>query len=114
VSADYVVRPKADQDLDSHADYLAQEASLEVALRFIAAAHETFALLATRPHIGWHSRLKHAALKTARVFRVSGFEQMLVLYRTLPGGIEILRVIHGSRNLQALLRRRGEIEPPLG
>ncbi len=32
---------------------------------------------------------------------------MLILYRPDPEGLEILRVIHGSRNLQALLRREG-------
>ena len=53
---------------------------------------------------------KEAALKSLRVFRVSGFENMLIIYRPLPDGVDILRVVHGSRNLQALFRRRGEIE----
>jgi hypothetical protein len=38
---------------------------------------------------------------------VSGFEKMLVLYRPSPHGVEILRVVHGSRNIAALLRREG-------
>jgi plasmid stabilization system protein ParE len=57
--------------------------------------------------MGWHSRLRHPDLKALRVFHVSGFEKMLILYRPLPDGIEILRVVHGSRNLPALLRREG-------
>lgn len=32
---------------------------------------------------------------------------MLVLYRPRPDGVEILRVLHGSRNLETLLRREG-------
>ena len=32
---------------------------------------------------------------------------MLILYRPLAEGVEILRVVHGSRNLNALLRREG-------
>jgi toxin ParE1/3/4 len=79
-------------------------------LRFFGAAHETFSLLAAQPDIGWRSRLKYEALKSMRVFRVAGFERMLILYRPRPGGIEILRVVHGSRNLQALFRRRGELD----
>ena len=110
MSASYTVRPKADHDLDDYADYLGREASLEVALRFLAAGHETFALLASQPNIGWPAHLQHPALKTLRVFRVTGFERMLILYRPLPNGVDILRVVHGSRNLQALFRRRGEIE----
>jgi toxin ParE1/3/4 len=85
-------------------------AGIDVALRFLSAAQQTFALLAARPAIGWHSRLCHAALRDLRVFRVTGFDRMLILYRPLNEGVEILRVIHGSRNLQALFRRRAEIE----
>ena len=59
MSARYVVRPKADQDLDDQAHYLAMEASPEVGHRFLVAAHETFALLATQPEMGWHFRLQH-------------------------------------------------------
>lgn len=107
MSPRYVVRPKADQDLDDQAYYLATEAGSEVGHRFLLAAHETFGLLATQPQIGWHPRLKHAALASLRVFRVSGFEKMLLLYLPRLDGVEILRVVHGSRNLQALLRREG-------
>ncbi|MEX2261961.1 MAG: type II toxin-antitoxin system RelE/ParE family toxin [Bryobacteraceae bacterium] len=103
----YVVRPKADQDLEDQAYYLATEVSPETGHRFLVAAHETFALLATQPNIGWHSRLKHRSLSSLRVFRVSGFERILVLYRPQPDGIEILRVVHGSRNFPVLLRREG-------
>ena len=56
--ARYVVKPKADRDLDDYADYLAQEASLDAALRFFDAACSTFALLATQPNMGWRSRVK--------------------------------------------------------
>jgi len=42
-----------------------------------------------------------------RVFRVSGFEKMLLLYLPRRDGVEVLRVVHASRNLQALLRREG-------
>ncbi|MGI8989806.1 MAG: hypothetical protein ACR2I2_09510 [Bryobacteraceae bacterium] len=45
LSARYTVKPKADSDLDDYADYLAREANIEVGLRFLAAAHETFGLL---------------------------------------------------------------------
>ncbi len=59
--------------------------------------------------MGWNSRLTHRDLKPLRVFRVKDFERILVLYLPLPDGVEILRVVHGSRNLQALLRREGLI-----
>ena len=76
----YVVRPKADWDLDEQAYYYATVGSSDVGHRFLVAAHNTFALLAAQPNIGWHSRLTHPGLKTLRVFRVKGFEKILVLY----------------------------------
>ncbi len=103
----YVIRPKADRDLDDQAYYYATEATPEVGHRFLLAAHDTFALLATQPNMGWQSRLKYPGLEGLRVFRVTGFEKILILYLPLLDGVEILRVVHGSRNLQALLRRQG-------
>jgi plasmid stabilization system protein ParE len=38
----YVIRPKADADLDHQALYLAEKAKPEVGRRFLIAAHETF------------------------------------------------------------------------
>jgi toxin ParE1/3/4 len=107
VSARYFIRPKADQDLEEEAYYLAERASPEVGHRFLIAAHETFTLLASSPGIGWHSRLCHPQLTELLFFRISGFEKMLVLYLPVPDGIEIVRVIHGSRNLKAIIKREG-------
>jgi toxin ParE1/3/4 len=103
----YVVRPKADHDLDEQAYYFAAKAGPELGHRFLLAAHETFSLLATQPEMGWNARLKNPLLASLRVFRMSGFEKMIVLYRPGLDGVEIFRVIHGSRNITALLRREG-------
>lgn len=105
--AGYVVRPKADQDLDDHAFYYATEASPEVGHRFLVSAHETFSLLSTQPDMGWNPKLRFPELHGLRLFRVNGFERILILYRPLENGVEILRVIHGSQNVRRLLRREG-------
>jgi plasmid stabilization system protein ParE len=52
VISGYVVRPKADQDLEDQAFYFAIKANPELGHRFLLAAHETFSLLATQPHMG--------------------------------------------------------------
>jgi hypothetical protein len=57
--------------------------------------------------MGWRSKLKHPGLRKMRVFRVSGFERIIVLYLPQADGIEILRVVHRSRDLQALISREG-------
>ncbi len=103
----YVVRPKADQDLDDQAFYYLTEASPELGHRFLVSAHETFSLLSTQPDMGWNPKLHLPALHGLRLFRVNGFEKILILYRPLENGIEILRVVHGSQNVRRLLRRQG-------
>ena len=103
----YLVRPKADRDLDEQAYYYATIARAEVGHRFLVAAHDTFSLLATQPNMGWDPHLRHADLKSLRVFRVKTFERILVLYLPLLEGVEILRVVHGSQDLLALLRHEG-------
>jgi plasmid stabilization system protein ParE len=52
--------------------------------------------------MGWRFRVKRPALAELRAFRVKGFERMLVLYLPRTGGVDVLRVVHGSRNFQAL------------
>jgi toxin ParE1/3/4 len=105
VKSGYTIRPKADQDIEEQAYYFASEASPELGHRFILSVHETFRLLATQPEMGWVAHLKVRELASLRAFPVTGFEKMLILYLPRPDGVEILRVIHGSRNLQAMLAR---------
>src|ERR1035438_4173500 len=105
VTARYILRPKAEQDLDQQAYYLATQASPETGHRFLVAAHETFVLLSMQPHMGWPLRLRDPRLASLRVFRISSFEKMLVLYIPRSSGVENVRVVHGSRNLLAFLER---------
>jgi toxin ParE1/3/4 len=104
--SDYV-RPRADRDLEEQAYYYAIHGNDDLGHRFLVAAHETFCLLASRPHLGWLPKLKHPKLESVRVFRVSGFEKILIIYSAGQKPIDILRVVHGSRNIQAILRSRG-------
>ncbi len=110
MTPNFLVKPKAGLDLDEYSDYLTDGAPPGVDLRFLRAARETFSLLATQPEMGWPALLKARDLRDLRVFRIAGFERILILYRPIASGVEILRVVDGSRNVRALFRRRGEIE----
>lgn len=101
----YLIRPRADQDLEEQAIYLATQGDSGLANRFLLAARDTFEMLARKPHIGWKFRLQIPALGFVRAFPISDFSKVLVLYRPIENGVEVLRVLHGSRNLQVLLLR---------
>jgi toxin ParE1/3/4 len=108
VTFGYVVRPRADRDIDEIADYLAEEAGLETGLQFLSEIYQTFGLLATQRQMGWPCRVYHPQLLTARTFRVSSrFEKHLIFYQAYSERIEILRVVHGSQDLAALFDKEG-------
>jgi toxin ParE1/3/4 len=102
----YRVLPAADGDLDEQAAYLAEHASLEVALRFYDAAATTFESIARMPGIGerWPSAVPR--LDGLRVWRVQGFERHLIFYRPTESGIDIVRVLHGARDIDTVLEAR--------
>jgi hypothetical protein len=66
-----------------------QKQALKRAIAFSRLAHETFALLSTQPRMGWPLRLRNPRLASLRVFRISGFEKMLVLCLHVSSGVEI-------------------------
>jgi toxin ParE1/3/4 len=95
----FTISPAADQDLDDHAAYLAQEASLETALRFLDAAARTFHTIASMPGLGERRETADPRLDGLRVCRVEGFERHLVFYRPTDDGVQVVRVLHGARDI---------------
>jgi toxin ParE1/3/4 len=103
----YRVRPAADRDLDEQAGYLAARAGLETALRVYDAAGSTFGKIAAMPGIGERWPSANPRLEGLRVRRIDGFEKHLIFYQPRDDGIEIVRVLHGARDIDSLL----EAEP---
>ncbi len=108
MSFGYVIRPRADQDLDEISDYLAEEAGLETGLQFLGKIYETFSLLASHKEMGWPCNVNHPRLSGVRTFRAGErFEKYLIFYQPYDDEIEILRVLHGSQDLLTLFSREG-------
>lgn len=99
----YRILPAADLDLDGQADYLAREASLETALRFYDAASSSFERIAQMPGLGERRDSANPRLTGLRVWRVEGFEKHLIFYRPADDGVEIVRVLHGARDIDSVL-----------
>jgi toxin ParE1/3/4 len=99
----YHVLPAADADLEHQAEYLAREASLDTALRFYDAARMTFEKIAQNPEIGQKRDSLNPRLAGLRVWRVEGFEKHLIFYRPGDDGVDIIRVLHGARDIDSVL-----------
>src|SRR4051794_20876535 len=104
-------RYKARQDLLDIFRYYAREAGVRVAQRFFAQAETTFARLARMPGMGAPYEHEHPALADLRYFPVSRFKHYIVFYRPVADGIELVRVLHGARDVYGILAEEFGGEP---
>jgi toxin ParE1/3/4 len=70
--------------------------NVEAADKFIATLISKFALLATQPKMG---RMRPELAPRLRSFPVG---QHIILYRPLPDGVEIARVLHSHMDLERI------------
>jgi toxin ParE1/3/4 len=97
---DFRVAPQAESDLDDIWYFLAiQSSHVEVADRVIDSITARFALLARQPYIG---RRRDEDLRPGvRTFVVGDY---VIAYRVDDENVLILRVLRGSRDIEALFR----------
>jgi toxin ParE1/3/4 len=103
------IRPLADRDTDEVAEYLAREANLDVALRFLWGVESTYGRIVAHAEAGSPVHAFDTRLAGLRHWPVDGFEQYLVFYVSLPAFIDIVRVLHGARDLDALFGGGAEL-----
>ncbi|BBD66128.1 plasmid stabilization system [Nostoc commune NIES-4072] len=94
-------RPQVIRDLIDLATYIAQD-NLDVSDRFLTAAEATFKQLAKTPAIGKLCQFTHPNLAEIRQISIKGFQRYLIFYRITESAIDILRVIHGARDIELI------------
>ena len=94
-----VIRRLARDDVLDHAARIAQD-KLEPALRFTYATDDAFVFLSENPLAGARFDPPVENAPDLRFWPVTHFRTYLVIYRPLTDGAEILRVMHGARNLR--------------
>jgi toxin ParE1/3/4 len=83
--------------------WFAENGGATLADRFLDALDSTLQTLGAHPEIGPLVFASHPELQGLRRFRVSPpFTNLLLFYRLLPDGMELIRVLHGSRDLDQL------------
>lgn len=93
--------PEALQDAEDIFAYLAKQ-SLKTARRFNEAVADTIDSISADPQLGirWESRI--ARLKNLRWRRIAAFPNYLIFYWAAEDRVEIVRILHGSRDLANL------------
>jgi toxin ParE1/3/4 len=97
-----IKRPIIIQDLLEIATYISYD-NLDAGDRFLYAAEATFQLIARTPGIGRFSAFTHPQVAQLRQYPVKGFKNYLILYELTEDMIDIVRVVHGARNLEQML-----------
>jgi toxin ParE1/3/4 len=93
---------RAAEDLYEIAVYLLKD-GLPVAERFLEAAEKSFGSLAETPLMGKPHPI--GVEPVLRRWRVRGFENFLIFYCPLADGIEVVRVLHGAREIGKLFEQ---------
>jgi len=95
-------KPLVRIDLAGCYAYIADR-SPDAANRFRQAAETTFAALAKSPGIGERYQIANPRLEGLRCASVRRFKNFLIFYRPIPGGIDVIRVLHAARNTREIL-----------
>jgi toxin ParE1/3/4 len=99
--------PSVLEELINLSYYIALD-DLDAAHRFLDARDETFGQIAQTPLIGATREFKNPKLRDVRLWFVKGFKKYLIFYRPVENGVEILHVVHGSRDYKHLFEDEGE------
>jgi toxin ParE1/3/4 len=97
-----IKRPIVIQDLVTYSDYISID-NLDAGDRFLYAAEATFQQIARTPGIGRLSGFTDPSMSQIRQYPVKGFKKYLVIYQLIDDTIDVIRVIHGSRDLEHIL-----------
>lgn len=97
--------PQAREDLLDLANHIAEN-NLDAALRFLHAAETAFELLSRMPLLGGQCHFRSPDAAGLRVWAVRGFENYLIFYRVIEMGIDVVRVLHAARDVEAILTGR--------
>lgn len=97
--ASYRLAALARADLRESLRYVAEHSGAENARRLRRQIRGRFPLLAEQPFMG---RARPEFGRDLRSFPVEGF---VIIYRPTGYGVEIVRVVHGSRDIEALFEQ---------
>ncbi len=104
--ATIVERPIARAELEDIAVLIGKHRPF-AAKRFLAAAKKTYELLAVMPDMGTVWAAENPGFVGVRFFAIPRYPNYVIFYRPLPDGVEILHILHGSRDLQEFLESDG-------
>jgi len=101
-----VIRPAADRDLDELSEFYAVTGGEALVTQFLLAVCEAIGFIRENPACGSPRFLDNARLAGLRSWPIPGFDDIRLYYlHAEPDLVRIIRVLHGKRDLNAILMR---------
>jgi toxin ParE1/3/4 len=97
------ITPKADNDIDECCAWIRKDHP-GAALRFIDAVEFTCNTLSQMPSIGSRRYAEITLVRGVRMVGVEGFKNYLLFYLEHDASIDVIRVLHGARDIPEALQ----------
>lgn len=98
MSFEITKKPQAERDIEECFVFIAEN-DLDVGVTFLVAVEESIEMIGKNPFVGSLREFKDSKLKNVRMFLVKGFHKYQIFYKLEVETIEIIRVLHGARDL---------------
>ncbi len=100
----HVIRPQAEEDLESELGYFEGQGGQELANEFLDAVQHAVDLLYRHPEAGSPRSFGVARLRGLRSWPIPGFEDLRIYYLVSHRStLRIVRILHGKRDVGAIL-----------
>ncbi len=100
--ASIVLYPQARVDLVEQTAFIAEE-SIEASDKFLECVQESLELLSQMPELDALREFRNPRLTGLRIWPVKRFERRLIFYRAVPDGLEVIRILHSSRDVESIM-----------
>jgi toxin ParE1/3/4 len=94
-------RPQAERDIEECFVYIAED-NLDIGVTFLVAVEDSLEQLVQFPLIGKKRDFNNFRFQEIRMWQVKAFEKYLIFYQVIESRIEIIRVLHSTRNVEDL------------
>jgi toxin ParE1/3/4 len=97
------ITPKADSDIDSCFAWIAKD-NPAAAVRFLDAVELTCGILSRMPGIGSPRYAEIPLVRGVRMLAIKDFENYLLFYLEHEDSVDVIRVLHGARDIPEALQ----------
>jgi toxin ParE1/3/4 len=88
--------------------YLVEQDVPDVAFRFVDAVEASLQQLLLMPNMGAAREIRNDKLKGLRFWPVKDFEEFLIFYLVQGETVQVIRILHGKRDLDRILKKESD------